>query len=219
LTPATSTLRTPKYGVAVDDFRQIAVIYTDTSTGLGYIHVFADALASSLVRFQMPPNMKPLSILYSTIYDVFWVAASFSDGGSSAGLTMLSFTATSVSVDRYDFVTSASLDPNPIIKLNAEGAVKYSCVQFSNGEIGYWAFDGTSKGMMSVSMASMKCLGASVTSSSALDLYGYNTAQPKILIVISITNFMSGPSTASYIQLDFSTRQYQFVQVERYSAG
>ena len=208
LTPATSTLRTPKYGVAVDDLREIAVIYTDTSTGLGYIHVFADALASSLVRFQMPPNMKPLSILYSRTYDVFWVAASFSDGGLSSGLTMLSFTATSLSVNRYDFVTSASLDPNPIIKLNAEGAVKYSCIQFSNGEIGYWAFDDFSKGMMRVSMASMICLGANFTTgSSTLDMYGYNTAQPKILIVIGITNFMSGPSTASYIQLDFSTRQ------------
>jgi hypothetical protein len=169
-------MRTPKYGVAVDDFRQIAVIYTDTSTGIGYIHVFADALASSLVKFQMPPNMKPLSILYSTSYDVFWVAASFSDGGLSTGLTMLTFTVTSGIVDRYDFVTSASLDPNPIIKLNAEGAVKYSCVTFSNGEIGYWAFDDFSKVMMSVLMASMKCLGASVTSSSDLELYGYNTA-------------------------------------------
>jgi len=56
---------------------------------------------------------------------------------------MLSFSATSTSVNRYDFVTAASMDPNPIIKLNVEGAVKYSCVQYSNGEIGYWAFDGT----------------------------------------------------------------------------
>jgi hypothetical protein len=104
------------------------VIYRDTSNSLGYIHVFADALASSLVRLEMPLNMKPLSILFSSYDSHFWVAASFSDPGPYEGLAMLSFTATSTSVDRYDFVTTASMDPNPIIKLNVEGVVKYSCI-------------------------------------------------------------------------------------------
>ena len=43
-------------------------------------------------------------------------------------------------------------------------------------------------------MASMICLGASVTGPLSLEVYGYNSGQPEILRVIAITNYLTVPS-------------------------
>ena len=93
------------------------MIYKDSGTGTNYIHSFAYDLLSSPGKFTLPINMNAHAIIYNTADNFFWVAASFDDSPTSKGLAMLTLTATSTTISRYDFPISEVLHSRPVIKL------------------------------------------------------------------------------------------------------